>query len=190
MLIIFPYTSCDDKLLDYVLDELKKNKIKHTKLLQCEKKLIDDPLKKTIEIKNDNNDENDGYDYKSDNEKNEPNDDLKNKKIDNNDGLKNKKIDNNDGLDKSERISKTMIELYNSEKGKQLKKISHEKRSETMSKEKEALRKNLTEKICKHCEMLKTIDNFNKKSDTKDGFQPYCRACINAIKIAKRNAVK
>lgn len=69
--------------------------------------------------------------------------------------------------------------LYNqTEEGIQKKKESHEKRSETMGKQREDLRKFLTEKSCSKCKETKEISKYNKKSDTKDGLQPYCRDCV------------
>ena len=46
----------------------------------------------------------------------------------------------------------------------------------------------IEEKKCTKCLEVQTIDNFSKKSDTADGFQPYCKECINAVKkISKEN---
>lgn len=82
------------------------------------------------------------------------------------------------------KISNSMIDLYNSEKGKKIKAESHIKRSETMKKEREELRKNLTHKICNgYCGGKSlSIDMFNKKNDTKDGLQTYCKTCVNLKK--------
>ena len=87
---------------------------------------------------------------------------------------------------KKKNISTGMI-LYNqTEEGKKKKKESLEKRSLTMSAQKEEFRKDLTEKCCTKCKIIKNTTEFGKKTDTKDGFQPYCRACINDIKKNSR----
>lgn len=91
--------------------------------------------------------------------------------------------------DKKENISKGMKSYFSTEKGKKTKKESFIKRTETMTKQKEEIRLNLIDKNCKKCGEKKQINEFNKKSDTKDGYQPYCRLCINTIK-RQRNANK
>jgi len=83
--------------------------------------------------------------------------------------------------------SNKLKEFNNTEQGKEIKKQSLEKRLETFNKQKELIRENLTHKICTKCKIEKEINQFNKKSDTKDGYQPYCRSCINLIKREKRN---
>jgi len=79
--------------------------------------------------------------------------------------------------------------LYNqTEEGIQKKKESHQKRSETMAKQREDIRKSLTEKSCSKCKETKEISKYNKKLDTKDGLQPYCKSCITlAKKKSKEN---
>ena len=43
-----------------------------------------------------------------------------------------------------------------------------------------------TEKQCSKCSEILPIENFNKKSDTADGYQPYCKLCVNeAKKVSK-----
>ena len=88
--------------------------------------------------------------------------------------------------DKKTNISEGMKKFNESDKGKELKKQSLEKRSLTMLAEREKLQSNMTHKNCKHCATEKEISAFNKKSDTKDGLQPYCKECINKIKQEKR----
>ena len=75
-----------------------------------------------------------------------------------------------------------MISYNQTDKGKQKKKESHIKRSQTMAIQRETIRKDLTEKVCSKCKLNKDISEFGKKSDTKDGYQSYCRACINIVK--------
>jgi hypothetical protein len=67
---------------------------------------------------------------------------------------------------------------------------SHKKRSITMTEQREKIRESITEKECKKCNNIKLISLFNKKSDTKDGYQPYCRECINIIKRNKKLILK
>ncbi len=85
------------------------------------------------------------------------------------------------------KISNNLKKFCDSEKGKKLKILSHKKRSETMQKEREILRTYITNKNCKGpCKKENLpINNFNKKSDTKDGYQPYCKDCIKEIKRKK-----
>ncbi|SIP86097.1 Putative HNH endonuclease [Pacmanvirus A23] len=78
--------------------------------------------------------------------------------------------------------SKKLTDFYQTEEGIQNKKQAHVKRSQTMKIQKEQIRQNLVDKTCTKCKLTKIVDNFGKKSDTKDGYQPYCRQCINAIK--------
>lgn len=44
----------------------------------------------------------------------------------------------------------------------------------------------LIEKKCTKCNKIKTIDNFNKKTTSADGFQPYCGLCMNEAKKESR----
>jgi len=37
---------------------------------------------------------------------------------------------------------------------------------------------NVELKICCTCKIEKNIDNFSKKSDTKDGFMKRCKSCV------------
>lgn len=88
--------------------------------------------------------------------------------------------------DTKTKISGGMKKFNESEEGKELKKKSHEKRSLTMMEQRNALQLTLTHKLCKHCMVEKEIFAFNKKSDTKDGLQSYCKECIMKIKQEKR----
>lgn len=50
---------------------------------------------------------------------------------------------------------------------------------------------NLSQKICGGpCKQLKSIDNFLKKNDTADGFQPWCKICVNEAKKLSRSKTK
>ena len=98
--------------------------------------------------------------------------------------------------DSTKRKISHSVKLYNeTDKGKQIKKESHEKRSMTMQKEKDELRATTTHKICgnKNCankDTLQPISAFNTKSDAKDGFQTNCKVCVNIIKQEWRQKQK
>lgn len=38
----------------------------------------------------------------------------------------------------------------------------------------------MLEKYCSRCNTIKLTSEFNRKSSSKDGYQPYCRDCSNA----------
>ncbi len=84
------------------------------------------------------------------------------------------------------KISKTLSEYFSSDAGKENVKKSHQKRSETMKKEREKIREEITDKKCGNCDETKTVDNFCKKAAAKDGYQTWCKSCVNAKKIEKR----
>jgi hypothetical protein len=86
-----------------------------------------------------------------------------------------------------EKISNTLTTYYQTDIGIAKTKHIIEKRSITMKNQRDEIRKELKEKVCKKCETNKQITEFSKKSDTKDGYQPYCRCCINIIKMASRH---
>jgi hypothetical protein len=85
-----------------------------------------------------------------------------------------------------EKISKSLSNYLASDIGKENKKKSHEKRSETMKKEREKIRQEIIDKKCGNCNETKTIDNFCKKEAAKDGYQTWCKSCVNNKKIQKR----
>ena len=84
------------------------------------------------------------------------------------------------------KISKTLSEYFTSDAGKENVKKSHQKRSETMKKERDKIREEITDKKCGNCDETKTVDNFCKKAAAKDGYQTWCKSCVNAKKIEKR----
>ena len=88
---------------------------------------------------------------------------------------------------RKQKISEGITKFLASSKGKENKTESHKKRSITMTEQREKIRESITEKECKKCNNTKLISSFNKKSDTKDGYQPYCKECINIIKRYKKN---
>ena len=89
-----------------------------------------------------------------------------------------------------EKISETMINYLQTAEGKAMKKASHEKRSITMAEQREHIRSTISEKLCSKCKIIKSVDLFGNKTDTKDGKQPYCRECINIAKAQTRNKQK
>jgi hypothetical protein len=84
------------------------------------------------------------------------------------------------------KISKTLSEYFTSDAGKENVKKSHQKRSETMKKERDKIREEITDKKCGNCDETKTVDNFCKKAAAKDGYQTWCKSCVNLKKIEKR----
>lgn len=90
------------------------------------------------------------------------------------------------------KISFSMTEFFNTEKGKDSKTNALVKRSETMAKEKEEARANLVTKKCGTCGEVKNKDDFGNKTDAKDGKQTNCKFCVNMLKRqnrAKNNAI-
>ena len=53
-----------------------------------------------------------------------------------------------------------------------------------------SIRVEISEKKCTKCSEIKTIDNFHIKNDTADGYQPYCRLCVNNAKKNFRENMK
>ena len=84
------------------------------------------------------------------------------------------------------KISEKMKAFNATEDGKTLKQKSLEKRSKTMNDRKEIIRKNLVSKTCRKCQVNKSLDEYNKKSNAKDGLQPYCKECVNLAKVNYR----
>lgn len=88
----------------------------------------------------------------------------------------------------NKRSEETRKKISETLKNKKIDKIeSHKKRSITMTEQRVKIREFITEKECKKCNNTKLISSFNKKSDTKDGYQSYCKECINIIKRNKKN---
>jgi hypothetical protein len=88
--------------------------------------------------------------------------------------------------DSKKSISIGMI-LYNqTNEGIKMKKESHDKRSITMEKQREEIRKNLIDKNCTKCKNKKIISDFCKKTDTKDGYSSYCKLCITLFKKERK----
>jgi hypothetical protein len=83
-------------------------------------------------------------------------------------------------------ISQTLSEYYKTNEGTKNKQQAHIKRSKTMRQIRENIRATITNKKCTKCKMVKDANKFGKKTDARDGLQPYCRDCINEIKRANR----
>jgi hypothetical protein len=93
--------------------------------------------------------------------------------------------------ERNKTISKTMKEFYSTEEGKKKKQQSFKVRRETMEKKKAEIQNTITHKICKKCNQNLSVSEYNKKSDAKDGFQSYCKACKkNEINQKKENKDK
>jgi hypothetical protein len=87
--------------------------------------------------------------------------------------------------------AETLKDWFKTDAGKENKQKSLAKRSETMQKEKEELRKKVEEageKVCtgKCGGDPKPLCNFGKKADSKDGYQSWCKTCINEYKKEKK----
>lgn len=46
------------------------------------------------------------------------------------------------------------------------------------------------QKICNKCNIIKPISNFNRKLDSKDGYQLFCRQCIIRYKKIYQEYIK
>lgn len=79
-------------------------------------------------------------------------------------------------------VSESLKQYYASEEGKANKSSAHEKRSETMAKERDLLRSSITEKKCNNCHQTKAVSEFGKKAAAKDGCQANCKVCCVEIK--------
>ncbi|QKF94338.1 hypothetical protein QKU48_gp0880 [Fadolivirus algeromassiliense] len=98
-------------------------------------------------------------------------------------------------VETKDKISEKLIARFKTQEGKEAKKLSLEKRSETMKQQKEELRSTITHKICPrttciHKGVQQEITNFGVKSDTKDGLQSYCKDCYKDIKKERKNKTK
>lgn len=74
--------------------------------------------------------------------------------------------------------------------GREIKKRSLQKRSETMKAKKNALRQSITRKTCALCKEDLPIQKFNKKSAATYGFQPYCKTCFNLYEAPQSGAYR
>lgn len=84
--------------------------------------------------------------------------------------------------ERDQKISSSLTQYNQTPTGKRTKPLSHQKRSETMRKQREEIRSNLTEKLCLKCSVTKPVSDYHKKSAAKDGLQAYCKACVNENK--------
>jgi len=89
--------------------------------------------------------------------------------------------------DRRKSISQGMKQYLATEDGIRKKEQSFIKRSQTMQQQREQIRATIQNKRCSKCTEIKDINKFNKKSYARDGYQPYCKKCINDIKKVKRN---
>lgn len=85
------------------------------------------------------------------------------------------------------KISAGLKEFNQTVLGREIKKRSLQKRSETMKAKKDALRQSITSKTCALCKEDLPIEKFNKKSAATDGFQPYCKTCFSAYRKKLKN---
>lgn len=165
-LIVIPYTVKEKDMEKYILDQLKIHKIRPTNRdyeddsdFDCKPKKVNKKVLKPIAPV---------FDSESDSDFDS---------------------DSKPEVNREEKISGTLKKFNQTEKGKELKKKSHEKRSETMRQQKEELRKvAITHKVCAHpdCQENKPISEFCKKSASKDGYQSWCKECTNKLKREKK----
>ena len=80
------------------------------------------------------------------------------------------------------KLSDSLKKFNETSKGKEIKQLSHEKRSITMKIKKEEIRKNIKEKECNNCHEILEIIHYNNKTASKDGLQPNCKNCSLEIK--------
>jgi hypothetical protein len=81
-----------------------------------------------------------------------------------------------------EKISTKLKAYLQTDEGKENKKLSLQKRSETMKSIKEEKIATITEKKCTKCTTIKPIINYCKKSASADGYQSWCKQCTNTLK--------
>lgn len=79
----------------------------------------------------------------------------------------------------NESRSDKLTNYYNTETGKMNKKLAHKKRSLTMKLKNDELKKKITNKICSQCDVNKEITYFNKRKNSKDGYNGICKECSN-----------
>lgn len=84
---------------------------------------------------------------------------------------------------RANKISEGMKKFNESEKGKELKKKAHEKRSATMAQKAATI----THKVCVRCKTNKLVSEFTKRSkDKPNSYQSNCKACFIEIKKERR----
>jgi len=88
--------------------------------------------------------------------------------------------------EKKNNISQGMIRYSSTSKGKEKINESHAKKSVTMAKQKAEHKEKVntiglkicTKSTCDKANEEQPLTNFNKKSDSKDGYQPWCKLCV------------
>lgn len=85
-------------------------------------------------------------------------------------------------------IAASMKSFFKTEEGRESKKKAFEKRSETMKHKREQLRASVTEKECRACGQMLSVEMFCRKAAAADGYQPYCKPCTQ-LKKKKIQAV-
>ena len=77
----------------------------------------------------------------------------------------------------NESRANSLSDYYKSETGKNNKALAHQKRSETMKARSDELKKNIKNKRCSQCTIVKEIALFNKRKTSKDGYNGICKEC-------------
>jgi len=89
------------------------------------------------------------------------------------------------------KISTSLQNFYESDKGKETTKRCHEKRSITMKIQKDKFRLRLTSIKCSGaCGEIKPLDSFCKKATAKSGYQSWCKKCTNDYKRKWRSQLR
>ena len=89
-----------------------------------------------------------------------------------------------------EKISTKIKIFLQSDEGKINKKMSHQKRSQTMQIKKLAIMEQIIEKTCKgtnSCGLTKPINEFNKRKASGDGYNGMCKKCVGINKQIYKN---
>lgn len=88
--------------------------------------------------------------------------------------------------DLNDQISANLKSYYETEEGKENKRLAHVKRSVTMEKQKTDARSTVLldgKKQCKgKCQKVLDLSEFRLKKDSLDGLQPWCNACVKEAK--------
>lgn len=79
-------------------------------------------------------------------------------------------------------LSASLIAYNATERGREVKALSHQKRSITMAQKREEIRATKTEKRCNHCTETKPVSEFYVKTAAADGLQTNCKPCVLKLK--------
>ncbi len=89
-----------------------------------------------------------------------------------------------------QKISSKIKEFLQTDEGKENKKRSHQKRSQTIQERKLEIMEQLKEKICRgtnSCGLTKPINEFHKRKASGDGYNGMCKICVGKHKKIYKN---